>query len=93
MRQEPHGSDAELLGLTITASEVHNYFYCPYSWWFKRSHGIEPGQVAMMRSGTAYHERLTTGRPDSPVRRWRWLFLAGAVVLGIAAAVILFAGA
>ena len=90
--QEPHGSEAELAGITITASEVHDYFYCPYSWWFKRSHGVGPGQVARMSAGTAYHERLVTGRPDSPTRRWRWLLLAGAVVLGIAAAISLFVG-
>lgn len=82
-----------MLGITITASEVHDYFYCPYSWWFKRSHGVGPGQAARMRAGTAYHERLDTGGPVSPTRRWRWLLLAVAVVLGIAGLVILSAGA
>ncbi len=73
----------------ITASEVHDYFYCPYAWWFKDS-GIEAEQVAMMKSGTEYHRRLDTGQP---VRRWKWLLLAAAVILGIAGIVFLLAGA
>lgn len=72
--------------ITITASEVHEYFYCPYAWWFADT-GREPEQLDELRRGTEYHENLAA-QGEAGGHGRNWVFLASAAVLVLAAIVL-----
>jgi len=69
----------------ITASEVHEYFYCPYAWWYA-VRGIEPERKQQLQRGLEYHDAIaaTAGKPAT----WSWALLAAAGVLAVAAIVL-----
>jgi hypothetical protein len=75
----------------ITASEVHDYFYCPYAWWYENVQ-VDAGQAAMLETGTEYHRSLTARLPTPQTRRLSWLLVLAAAVLVLTALVLLLLG-
>ena len=74
----------------ITASEVHEYFFCPYAWWYA-DRRVEPERMRQLQRGLDYHEAAaaTRARPA----KLRTALLVAAVLLAVAAVVLHFLGA
>ena len=84
-------SDPDHPGITVSASEVHDYFYCPYRWWLTRV-PMEPVRAAMLKAGTRYHRHDVAGLPSARARRWGRVLFFAAVALAVAAVVALMVG-
>ena len=74
---------------TISASEVHEYFYCPYAWWFQDT---SQGHLEQLQRGANYHTEFSGQQVSGGSRIWNWLLPAIAVILAIAAGIFYFIG-
>jgi len=73
----------------ITASEVNDYFFCPYAWWYA-DRRVEPERVKQLQRGLDYHDAATKTAAE-PAKLGRVLLIA-AVLLVTAAIVLHFLG-
>lgn len=76
--------------VTVSASEVHEYFYCPYAWWCA-AREVEPVRTKQMRRGLDYHDRMA--RTAAEPAKWGRLLLVVAGLLATVAVVLYFLGA
>lgn len=68
----------------ITASEVNEYFYCPYAWWYADLR-VEPERMGHLQRGRDYHDAAarTTAEPT----KWgRALLIAAGLLAAVAIA-------
>jgi CRISPR/Cas system-associated exonuclease Cas4 (RecB family) len=73
----------------ITASEVHEYFFCPYAWWYA-DRGVEPERMRQLQRGLDYHD--TAAKTAAEPARWGRVLLVAAGLLAATAIVLHFLG-
>jgi CRISPR/Cas system-associated exonuclease Cas4 (RecB family) len=73
----------------ITASEVHEYFYCPYAWWYA-DRGVEPERMKLLQRGLDYHDAVA--KTAAEPAKWSRVLLVAAGLLAAAAVVLHFLG-
>ena len=73
----------------ITASEVHEYFYCPYAWWYADS-GVGPERAKQLQRGLDYHDMAA--RTAAGPAKWGRLLPIAAAALAAAALVLYLLG-
>lgn len=81
-------------GRFVSASEIHKFFYCPYSWWFEKG-SPAPEQLGRLREGENFHRRQDErlGAARKLEESSNWLLLIGAGLLLAALTYFLLAGA
>jgi CRISPR/Cas system-associated exonuclease Cas4 (RecB family) len=72
----------------VTASEVHEYFYCPYAWWFAGQE-VAPERQEQLNRGIEYHEAVQ--RSSATPGRFGGWFIAAAFLLSAAALLLYLA--
>ena len=78
------GDPLKMADEIVRASEIGQYSYCARAWWLNRVKGYQPTNQAALDSGTALH--LSHGRAVQTYARWRrwaYLLLALAIVVGL----------
>jgi hypothetical protein len=68
--------------ITITASEIHKFFYCPYSWLFRN---LDQEQSEQMQRGKDYHLEFEKQQMVERKQTLIWLLPILALILTIAA--------
>ena len=48
----------------ITAHEIHQFFYCPYAWWYELS-GKTGEQISRLEAGKEFHREQNAGLEKS----------------------------
>lgn len=77
--------------VTVSCSEVRDYFYCPYSWWHADS-GLAPEALEALRHGEEHHARFAETQTAKSHRKHHWLLLAAALLLAVIAIVLFLTG-
>jgi hypothetical protein len=80
---------SELSEITITASEIHTFFYCPYAWWFRN---LDPEQSEQLQRGKDYHLEFEKQHMVERKQTLNWLLPVLALILTIAAILFYFFG-
>jgi hypothetical protein len=80
---------SELSKITISASEIHRFFYCPYSWWFRN---LDPEQSEQLQRGKDYHVEFEKQQISERKQTLNWFLPALAVILVISAILLYFIG-
>jgi CRISPR/Cas system-associated exonuclease Cas4 (RecB family) len=73
----------------ITASEVHEYFFCPYAWWYA-DRRVEPERMRQLQRGLEYHDAAAKAAAEPA--RWSKVLLVAAGLLAAAAIALHFLG-
>lgn len=73
----------------ISASEVNEYFYCPYAWWYA-DRRVEPERMRQLQRGLDYHE--TAAKTAAEPTKWSRVLLIAAGLLAAVAIVLHFLG-
>lgn len=77
--------------VTVSCSEIHDYFYCPHAWWHSDSAPTPEGREALRR-GEEHHAKFAKAQSAASRGKYRWVLLAGAILLAATAIVLLLAG-
>jgi hypothetical protein len=75
--------------ITISASEVHEFFYCPYAWWFQDT---SQNHLEQLQRGANYHTEFSGQQVSTRNCTLNWLLPTIAVILALAAVVFYFIG-
>jgi len=69
----------------INASEIHQFFYCPYAWWNGLA-GPLPEQIDRLQKGDVYHRRKdeVLGKARAREVSSHWLLTIGIGLLALA---------
>lgn len=73
--------------ITISASEVHEFFYCPYAWWYLDT---SQNHFEQLKQGQNYHTKFSLQQTPTRNRTLNWLLPTIAVVLAITATIFYF---
>ena len=73
----------------ISASEVNEYFYCPYAWWYA-DRRVEPERMRLLQRGLDYHD--AAAKTAAEPAKWSRALLIAAGLLAAAAMVLYILG-
>jgi hypothetical protein len=80
---------SEASEITISASEIHKFFYCPYAWWFRN---LDQEQLEQLQQGKEYHIEFDKQQMTERQQTLIWLLPVLALILTMAAILFYFIG-